>query len=96
MTDDQIMYEAPTPVTEAQKKALARMFADNDIRGYIIHAIQVANQNSVKCLRARQPELAAQYSTRAETVENLLNMMKLWFIHFDKIEKKSTGVTKQA
>lgn len=82
-------FNKPEKITEAMKGGLARMFADQDFRDYMTHAINVANHNILAALKLSKPELAKDYSIRLESLQQLLELGKKNYIQSEKL-KRST------
>ena len=95
--DEQVLIQDPSGITEEQRLALAKMYADDGFRGFLIHAAQVSNKNALTCLKSRNFEGAGLYATRAESFSEILNLSKRYFTHYDRIKKTtlSTEETKK-
>ncbi len=82
-------FNKPEKITEQMKGGLARMFADQDFRDYLAHAINVANHNILAALKINKPDLAKDYSIRLETLQTLSELGKKNYIQSEKL-KRST------
>ncbi len=69
------------------------MYGDVSMREYLIHAIQVANQNAMSLLRVNKVEEAKIHSTRFDILKQLLEKGKQNFVHFEKINREKTNET---
>lgn len=90
------LFDKPVAINEAMRQALARMYADKDMREFLIRTTQAANQNSVKALDAGKPDLAMRFANRATAWQDLLEKGKQNFIHFEAIKKSLKDPLKNA
>lgn len=79
----------PERITEAHKGALARMYADQDFREYLIHAINIANHNVLSALKADKPDAAKEFAVRLDTLKQLLEKGRSTFSQAEKLKTKS-------
>ncbi len=75
----------PKEVTAAMREALARMFADNNLRIFLENTVRYANKGLIK---AGTMEQHIFYQSRMETLMQLLTMGKQHFIQFEMIRTK--------
>lgn len=78
----------PQRMTEAQKAGLARLYADEDIRSYLNHAIAMANANVLSSLKAGNPASATEFAVRLDALKQLLDKGKLMFSQAEKLQRK--------
>lgn len=83
MTD----YKQPEKLTEAMKGGLARLYADTDIREYLMHAINIANHNVLASLKSDKGDAAKEYAVRLDTLQQLLEKGKLMFAQAEKLRR---------
>lgn len=76
----------PKKLTEAEKSGLARLYADEDIRSYLNHAIAIANHNVLSSLKSGKPEVATEFAVRLDTLKQLLDKGKLMYTHAEKLK----------
>jgi hypothetical protein len=76
----------PSNLTEAMKGGLARMYADEDIRAYLVHAIAIANHNVLSSLKSGKTEAATDFAVRLETLKQLLDKGKSCFSTAEKLK----------
>lgn len=79
----------PTKITEEMKGGLARLYADDGIRAYLINAIGIANRNVLICLKTSKPEEAKEYAARLDALEKLLEKGKAMYQQAEKLKSKS-------
>jgi hypothetical protein len=78
-------FEEPTPVLEKHKAALARMYADPDIREYLETTMRVANQNAMVMLEGQKVIEAQAYAARYKSIKQLYLKAREYFIHYEKL-----------
>jgi hypothetical protein len=81
------VYAQPIPITAAHRGALARMYADQDMREYLVNVMRGANHNAMAMLEAGKVEEARGYSGRFRVVKDLLEKGKEHFINIEKINR---------
>lgn len=81
-------YQDPEKLTEAMKSGLARMYADEDIRAYLLHMINVYNHNVLVSLRSNATDTAKDYTAKFDTMKKLLDNSKLMFSQAEKLKAK--------
>lgn len=81
-------FTAPDKITEAMKAGLARMYADDDFRSYLQHAINIANHNVLVYLKGNKPDQAKEFAMRIETLKQLLDKGKTLYINAEKLKSK--------
>ena len=86
-TEPTDFFDEPKPMLEKHKAALARMFADPDLRDYIENAMRVANQNAMLMLEAQKVVEAQAYASRYKSLRQLLSKGREYFIHYDKLRR---------
>ncbi len=74
-------------MTDAMRRAFARMFADTDFRGLLIHLAQRANQGLIDVIHT-DAEDAKVYATRYNTYNRMYELGKFYFTHFEKVDKE--------
>lgn len=79
---------APDKITEAMKGGLARMYADEDFRAYLVHAINIANHNVLANLKLNKPDQAKEFAMRIETLKQLLDKGKTLYVNAEKLKSK--------
>ena len=77
---------APTEVNAKMKEGLARIFADEGIRGYLENAVRIANRNLIKCLDNGEDRQATYYANRIQTIILLLTTGKVWYSSMEKLK----------
>ncbi len=82
-------FNKPEKISEAMKGGLARMFADQDFKDYLTHAINVANHNILASLKLNKPDLAKDYSIRLEYLQQLLELGKKNYLQSEKLKVAS-------
>ncbi len=83
----------PQKITEEMKGGLARLWADNGIRSYLINAIAIANQNVLTCLKSNKPDEAKEFAARLDVMQKLLEKGKSCYANAEKI--RSTTLLEQ-
>ena len=73
----------PKPVTEAQKQAMARLYADEGIRSYFMHTIQKANRDAMVSLSSGDMVKSQFYANRFTILKQLLEIGKNEFVNFE-------------
>lgn len=71
------------------KAGLARMYADNEIRAYLIHAVNIANHNVLANIKIGQSDIARDYAARLDALQQLLDKGKLCYSQAEKLRSKS-------
>lgn len=82
-------FQKPEKITEQMKGGLARMFADQDFRDYLTHAVNVANHNILVSLKINKPDLAKDYSIRLESLQQLLELGRKNYLQAEKLRSKT-------
>ena len=72
-------FDNPKMVTEAMRVALARAYADGDLREYLIRTSQAAHQSALILLDAGKHEEAKRFANRSVAFKDLLEMAKSEF-----------------
>jgi len=72
-------------LTEKMKEGLARMYADEGCRSYLMVEITHMNDNMIKTLDAGKLEEAQRYSNRMKAFQDLLSRGQEYFKHFEKL-----------
>lgn len=80
-------FKDPERITEAMKGGLARMYADIDIREYLLHAINIANYNVLASLKADKPDKAKEFAVRLEVLKQLLEKGRTMFAQAEKLKR---------
>lgn len=80
------MIKQPDGMTEAMRSAFARMFADQDFRGLLIHLAQRANKGIIDTINS-DIDKAKIHAARYQTYNRMYELGQYYFQHFDKIEK---------
>lgn len=80
-------YQDPEKLSENMKAGLARMYADNGFRSYLINAINIANQNVLTCVKGGKPEEAKDFAARMDALEKLLEKGRILFTQFENIKR---------
>lgn len=75
----------PKEISTAMREALARMFGDPNLRGFLENAIKFANQSLIRSVKEDQMLF---YKARIETLMQLLAMGKQHFVHFEMLQRK--------
>lgn len=77
-------------ITAAMKEGLARLYADEGVRGYLLMEIQQQNQNAMHELDNSRAESAARFAQRAKAFQDLLDRGKSYFTMIErlKVEKE--------
>lgn len=70
------------------KSALARMFADEDMRAYLTHMISVYNHNILSSIRMGESEKARDYTSKFDTMKKLLENGKAMFTKAETLRSK--------
>ncbi len=76
----------PVRITEEMKGGLARLYADNGIKAYLVNAIGIANQNVLVCLKAGKLEEAKDYGARLDALQKLLEKGKSMYQQAEKLK----------
>lgn len=71
------------------KGGLARMYADEDFREYLVHAINIANHNVLASLKVDKADAAKEFAVRLETLKQLLEKGKAMYNQAEKLRTKS-------
>ena len=82
-------YQDPEKLDEQMKAGLARMYADNDIRRYLLHALNLYNHNVLVSTRAGKPELARDYTAKFDTMKKLIDNGKLMYSQAEKLRSRT-------
>jgi hypothetical protein len=82
-------YSDPDKLTEAMKSGLARMYADEDIRAYLMHMVNVYNHNTLACLRRNEMDKAKDFTSKFDTMKRLLENCKAMFTQAEKLRSVS-------
>lgn len=89
-------FKDPERITEAMKGGLARLYADIDIREYLMHATNIANHNVLASLKANDTDKAKEFAIRLEVLKQLLEKGKLMFAQAEKLKRAPLSeLTKQ-
>lgn len=80
-------YKDPEKLTEAMKAGVAKLYADSDIREYLIHTLNVYNHNVLVATRAGKSDLARDYTAKFDTMKKLLENGKLMFSQAEKLKR---------
>ncbi len=75
-----IDFSEPKEATMGMREALARIYSDPAMRGFLENAVKFANRNLIASATHEQMVF---YKSRMETLVQLLNMGKQHFIHFE-------------
>lgn len=78
-------FEDAQPVLEKHKAALARMYADPDVRDYLENTMRVANQNAMVMLEGQEVVKAQAYAARYKAIKQLYLKAREYFIHYEKL-----------
>lgn len=70
------------------KGGLARMYADNDFREYLIHLTNIYNHNTLSAVRTGNTELAREYTAKLDATKKLLENGKLMFAQAERLRSK--------
>lgn len=81
-------YKDPDKITEAMKSGLARMYADSDVREYLIHAMNIANHNVLAAVRVGKPEEAKDFAARLDTLKQLHDKGKTLYARAEELKRK--------
>lgn len=81
-------YKDPERITESMKGGLARMYADNDFREYLIHLTNIYNHNTLSAVRTGNTELAREYTAKLDATKKLLENGKLMFAQAERLRSK--------
>ena len=87
-------FDNPKMVTEAMRVALARAYADGDLREYLIRTSQAAHQSALILLNAGKHEEAKRFANRSVAFKDLLEKAKSEFNRTQKVvtkEEKDEG-----
>ena len=87
-------FDNPKMVTEAMRVALARAYADGDLREYLIRTSQAAHQSALILLDAGKHEEAKRFANRSVAFKDLLEKAKSEFNRTQKVvtkEEKDEG-----
>lgn len=82
-------FKDPERITEQMKGGLARMYADSDFREYLIHAINIQNQNVLTSLKNNKPDEAKDYAVKLDTLKQLLEKGKSIYNKAEQLRSKS-------
>ncbi len=85
-------------ITTAMKEGLARMYADEGCRAYILMEIRHQSENALKALDSTDPnknEHAARYSQRAKAFQDILTRGQEFFTHYDKLRSAREGLVEK-
>lgn len=82
-------YQDPEKLTEAMKAGLAHMYADNDIRAYLIHMVNVYNHNALIAVRGGENDKARDFTAKFDTMKRLLENGKAMFVKAEQIRSKT-------
>jgi len=85
---DELLNE-PVKLTEEMKGGLARLYADDGIRAYILNAMAISNKNVLTCLKSNKSEEAKEYAARLDALEKLLEKGKAVYQHAEKLRSRS-------
>lgn len=80
---DLSFMDAPRPITASQKQAMARLWADEEIKNYIMHLIQMANKLAMEAINKGNQQAGMFYSNRFTVLKQLLEVAKNEFINFE-------------
>ena len=80
-------FDNPKMVTEAMRVALARAYADGDLREYLIRTSQAAHQSALILLDAGKHEEAKRFANRSVAFKDLLEKAKSEFNRTQKVGK---------
>lgn len=81
-------FKDPERITEQMKGGLARMYADSDFREYLIHAINIQNQNVLTSLKNNKPDEAKDYAVKLDTLKQLLEKGKSIYNKAEQLRSK--------
>ena len=81
-------YYDPEKLTESMKSGLARMYADDDIRGYLLHVMSVYNHNTLVFVRAGKSEEARDSTAKFDTIKKLIENGKAMYTQAEKLKPK--------
>lgn len=77
-------FNEPEKLTEEMKGGLARMYADDGFRSYLINAINIANHNVLASIRAGKADEARDFTARLDALEKLLEKGKMLYSQTEK------------
>jgi ABC-type molybdate transport system substrate-binding protein len=80
-------FAEPVQVTGEMRGALAKMYADEHMRAYLVNAIRVANENSLTLLETGDVDAARAYVSRSKSLKQLLEKGKEHFTNLEKLTK---------
>lgn len=81
-------YQDPEKLTESMKAGLARMYADDDIRSYLIHMVNVYNYNALVSVRKGETDKARDFTAKFDTMKKLLENGKTLFTRAEQLRSK--------
>lgn len=87
-----VQIEGIVPVNDAQKAALARLYADKELVSYLNRVIQAENQGMIKQLNAGKYDNARYHANRITIVQGLIRIGKDSFAHMEQLKPKSQVV----
>jgi hypothetical protein len=79
-------FDNPKDITEKMKGGLARMYADEGFREYLLHSIQVANKGAMICLQKGDLEKGRVYADRFDWLKTLVDKGKECFVNGQKLK----------
>lgn len=77
----------PERITESMKGGLARMYADADIRAYLIHAINIANHNVLANIKLGKNDIARDFAARLDALQQLLDKGKTMYSQAERLRR---------
>lgn len=89
-------YKDPEKITESMKSALAKMYADEDMRSYLMHMVAVYNHNVLISARAGEIEKARDYTAKFDTMKKLLDNGKIMYTQAERLRSKPLSEQLQA
>lgn len=80
-------FKDPEKITETMKAGLAKLYADEDIRAYLLHMVNVYNHNILVSLRGHVPEKATEFTAKYDAIKKLLENGKLMYSQAEKLKQ---------
>lgn len=79
-------FKEPDKITEAMKGGLARMYADEDFRAYLLNRINIENTAILESIRKGKMEDAKDYTSKMDALKKLLEKGKAMYLQAEKLK----------
>lgn len=72
-------------ITESMKAGLAKMYADDGFRSYLVNRINIENLAALRAIREGKADEARDYTARLDALQKLLDKGKACYVSFERI-----------